>query len=291
MSLNISIGIPFYNAEAYLKDAIRSVFAQTHQSWELILVNDGSTDGSLDIAKSVKDPRVSVISDGKNKRLPARLNEIVDRAKFDYIARMDADDLMVPWRLETQLKFLKENPSIDIVSSGVFSVLNNLNLIGIRGKEICNPSFNDILHKKNIFIHAALLARKQWYERNKYNEELSAAEDYELWLRASLQKDLKVFSLPEPLYIYREEMSVSKNKLLRAYNTNRKIIESYTGKKYYSQNIKLYIKTIMIYLMYNDTIIKKLQYKRGHSKANPKAVEKYQEILKQISKVKVAGMD
>ena len=69
--MKVSIAIPFYNAEKYLRDSIRSVFAQTHQDWELILMDDGSTDGSLAIAKSIKDPRVSVYSDGQNKKLAA----------------------------------------------------------------------------------------------------------------------------------------------------------------------------------------------------------------------------
>jgi glycosyltransferase involved in cell wall biosynthesis len=72
----MTIGIPFYNAEAYLGDAIRSIFAQTYHDWELILVDDGSTDRSLEIARAVRDPRVRVISDGQNRRLPYRLNQI-----------------------------------------------------------------------------------------------------------------------------------------------------------------------------------------------------------------------
>ena len=102
----ISIGIPFFNAERFLLDSIRSVFAQTHQDWELILVDDGSTDRSLEIAQSIADPRVSVYSDGKNKKLAARLNQIHTLAKFDFIARMDADDLMATDRIRRQLTFL-----------------------------------------------------------------------------------------------------------------------------------------------------------------------------------------
>ena len=89
----ITIGIPFYNAEAYLADAIRSVFAQTYEDWELILIDDGSTDNSLAIARSVDDPRVRVYSDGKNKKLASRLNELTQLATYEFIARMDADDV------------------------------------------------------------------------------------------------------------------------------------------------------------------------------------------------------
>lgn len=103
----ITIGIPFYNAEAYLADAIKSVLAQTFKEWELILVDDGSSDNSLKIAKEFekKDSRIRVISDGLNKKLPARLNQIINKARFNIIARMDADDLMDIERSEKQYFF------------------------------------------------------------------------------------------------------------------------------------------------------------------------------------------
>ena len=89
----ISVGIPFYNSEKYLADAIKSVLAQTFQNWELILVDDGSTDNSLETAREFEkqDSRIRVISDGKNKKLPARLNQIIAESKGEYIARMDAE--------------------------------------------------------------------------------------------------------------------------------------------------------------------------------------------------------
>ena len=73
----VSIGIPFYNSAEFLKDAIRSVFAQTYAEWELLLVDDGSNDGSLAIANSIDDPRVRVFSDGKHKGLISRLNQMI----------------------------------------------------------------------------------------------------------------------------------------------------------------------------------------------------------------------
>ena len=118
----VSIGIPFYNAENFLLDAIRSVFAQTHKKWELILLDDGSEDRSLEIAQSIKDPRVRVYSDGKNKKLASRLNEIVKLAKYDIIARMDADDLMSPYRIKKQVEILAQNPHLDLISTGIYSV-------------------------------------------------------------------------------------------------------------------------------------------------------------------------
>ena len=135
--MSISIAIPFFNAEKYLPDAIRSVFCQTFENWELILVDDGSTDRSLEIALSVKDPRVTVISDGQNKKLAARLNQIVNISKYSLLARMDADDMMHPGRLTIQHKILLENPEVDLTGSGLYSINNDCDLIGIRGS-FCN---------------------------------------------------------------------------------------------------------------------------------------------------------
>src|SRR5690606_35195951 len=123
-------GIPFFNAELYLADSIKSVIKQSFKDWELILIDDGSTDQSLDIAKSFaeKDSRIRLISDGNNKKLPARLNQIIQESKYDYVARMDADDLIHPDRLKIQIEFLEKNPEFDLVSTGVVSI-NDINQI------------------------------------------------------------------------------------------------------------------------------------------------------------------
>ena len=118
----ITVGIPIYNAEEYLDNAIKSVLAQSYPHWELILVNDGSTDGSVDIAKKYLgiDSRIRLIDDGLNKKLPARLNQIIKEAKYEYIARMDADDLMAVDRLQKQIELLVNNPTIDLVTTGMY---------------------------------------------------------------------------------------------------------------------------------------------------------------------------
>src|SRR5699024_94971 len=128
----ISIGLPFYNAEEFLLDSIKSIFAQTYQNWELILIDDGSTDNSLSIAQSIDDPRVRLYYDGKNKKLAARLNEIAKLARHDYIARMDADDLISRDKLEKQLRILLENPNFDLVSTGLISITDDLKPVGLR---------------------------------------------------------------------------------------------------------------------------------------------------------------
>jgi len=225
----ISIGIPFFNAEAYLEDAIKSVLAQTFQEWELILVDDGSSDGSLDIAKKYEqvDSRVRVISDGLNKKLPTRLNEIIREAKFNLIARMDADDLMDVERLEKQYAFLSANPEYDLVTTGMYSIDQRNEVLGKRLPENRIMQANEILGGLTNLLHASMLAKKQWCLRNPYKEDNALAEDYELWLSAAIKNDLKYSVLQEPLYYYREVENVKKEKMIKGYNTQIEVINKY----------------------------------------------------------------
>ena len=189
----VTIAIPFYNAEETILDAVRSVFAQTHENWELLLIDDGSNDKSLELVQGIKDPRVSIYSDGKNLKLAARLNQIVDLAKYDYIARMDADDLMSPDRIEKLISILI-NENYDLVSCGTYSIKMNNSYNGYRGNYEEKYSFEGILNKSQKFLHAGLIARKSWYQRNRYNEQIPVGQDTHLWLSASKALDFNAKS-------------------------------------------------------------------------------------------------
>ena len=222
----ISIGIPFFNAEAYLEDAIKSVLSQTYEEWELILIDDGSTDNSLTIAQSFNDERIRVISDGMNKKLPFRLNQIIREAKYDYIARMDADDLMDPCRIERQLEVIKNN-NVDLVTTGMYSIGRNNEIQGKRILPNYQMEAKQILKGLTNLLHASLLAKKEWYLRNLYREDNALAEDYELWLTAAIKNDLNYSVIEEPLYFYREIENVKKNKMIQGYNTQIEVINRY----------------------------------------------------------------
>lgn len=224
----ISIGMPFYNAEKYLEDAICSILAQTHQNWELILVDDGSIDGSLAIAQryAESDYRIRLISDGRNRKLPARLNQIIRESKYDFIARMDADDLISNDRLEKQMKVLKNNDVIDFVTTGYLTIGTQNELTGVTLGSNYQMDVAMILEGKTNLTHASLLARKDWYLRNLYNEESILAEDFHLWLEAAKKDDLNYIVMEEPLYWYRVIENVTKEKMIAGYNTQIGIIES-----------------------------------------------------------------
>ncbi|MFC4739521.1 glycosyltransferase family 2 protein [Flavobacterium ponti] len=288
--MKVTIAIPFYNAEKFLAEAIKSVFAQSFQDWELLLIDDGSTDNSLAIAKSVQDDRVRVISDGKNKRLAGRLNEVSHWAKYDYILRMDADDLMMPNRIEKQLDILINN-DVDIVTTGVYSVLNNLELIGTRGMNYDSATFDEIISKKVGITHAALIAKKSWYLRNQYDETLSIAQDLDLWLRSSKNNDLKIISIKDPLYIYREENNVTKDKLLRAYKNERNMIRKYKGTSFDGLIFKSYLKSVIVSVLSMLKKIDVLQKRRGQNQISEKDSKAYNEAIAVIKGTKVKGLN
>jgi glycosyltransferase involved in cell wall biosynthesis len=195
----LTVAIPFYNASRYLDEAIESVFNQTYHNWQLILLDDGSTDNSLEIAnKYLSDPRVKVFSDGENKNLGFRLNQIPSLVNTEFLARMDADDIMHPQRLEKQLNVLIANPTIDVLGTNAYSIDDNNLVFGIRGKyNSCQT-----LNKVSSFIHPSIMAKTKWFKQNPYDVKAVRIEDAELWLRTS--HVFQFYQLSLPLLFYRE---------------------------------------------------------------------------------------
>jgi glycosyltransferase involved in cell wall biosynthesis len=203
--MKVSIGIPVFNARPFLANAVRSVFAQTYQDWELIILDDGSADGSLEVARSIREPRVSVYSDGTNQGLPSRLNEIAKLARGQYLARMDADDLMHPQRLAEQVRFLDEHACVDLVDTAIYS-MNAANVpVGIRGREPLRPTGASII-RRGLLSHPAVLGRREWFLRNPYDPSCLRCEDRELWCRAFQHSQFG--RVPVPLHYYREVVNL-----------------------------------------------------------------------------------
>lgn len=288
----VTIAIPFYNAEETILDAVRSVFAQTHENWELLLIDDGSNDKSLELVQGIKDPRVSIYSDGKNLKLAARLNQIVDLAKYDYIARMDADDLMSPDRIEKLISILI-NENYDLVSCGTYSIKMNNSYNGYRGNYEEKYSFEGILNKSQKFLHAGLIARKSWYQRNRYNEQIPIGQDTHLWLSASKALDFNAKSISDPLYMYREEGNVTVKKLMKAYQVERDfyapMIDNTLFK--YKYMTKSWLKTLIVKTMSIFGSLDYLLNRRNKSKIDENQIEYFNTSLKKINSVKIPGVD
>ncbi|MDQ1167510.1 glycosyltransferase family 2 protein [Flavobacterium sp. SORGH_AS_0622] len=198
--MKVTIGIPFYNAEKYLQDAVLSVINQTYKNWNLILLDDGSKDNSLHIAKSFANERISVVSDGMNKGLVYRLNQIVELADGDYYARMDADDIMHFERLEKQVNYLQNNPDADVVGSSYYAIDSDNSILGFRKANLNPESINDIF-KNGCFAHPSIIGKLNWFKNNKYDGAWERMEDLELWIRTFPKS--KFINLEEPLLFYR----------------------------------------------------------------------------------------
>ncbi|MFC6382307.1 glycosyltransferase family 2 protein [Psychrobacter glacincola] len=283
ISVYITIGIPFYNAENYLALAIESVISQSFKDWELILVDDGSTDKSLEIAKSFEstDKRIRVISDGLNKKLPYRLNQIIDESDYDYIARMDADDIIHPDRLRIQLEFLEKNPSYDLVSSGIVSIDNSNQVYGYRGVKDIYTDF-DAVKRSYPIAHASVLSRRSWNNRNKYNIDYPRSQDYELWSRSASKNDLKIAVLPDLLYYYREEGNLFADKLVKSYHTGFEIYTKYKKSFSTSQFIKLKSKTLIIITMDKLGVLQKIASRRNNKDVSTTVISYHQSIIDKI---------
>lgn len=220
----VSVGISFFNDQHALNDAIASVFNQSYANWQLILVDDGSTDESPAIARRRADARVVVISDGQNKGLVERLNQLVALAAGTYFARMDADDVMHPERLEQQVHFLNNHPDVDVVDTSMYAMSRDGEVTGERGNvspagwTVRSVLFGEMLH------HATVMGRTAWFRSHPYDPVYVRAEDMELWCRSV---GTSVFArIPRPLYYVREgRINVSNYR--RSQVTIRRIIREH----------------------------------------------------------------
>jgi glycosyltransferase involved in cell wall biosynthesis len=216
----VTVGIPFFNAKKWLLNAIRSVFAQSFSDWELILMNDGSTDGGVDLARSVVDPRVAVYSDGRNLKVTARRNQIVDLARGKYFAWLDADDMMHPERLRKQVEFLEADPAVDVVSTGMFILGPGGQVTGKRlpwagTRPSCRSS-------EPCVVQGTVMGRTEWFRQNPQDPSLERAADMELWFRTAL--DSHFASMPEPLCFLSEMESFSPEKYMRTWRCLQEVI-------------------------------------------------------------------
>ncbi len=197
----VTVGLPVYNSAPFLADAIQSVLNQTLTDWELLIVDDGSTDASLAIAWSFSDPRIRVMSDGINRGIAARLNQIAGMATGYYLARMDADDIMTPDRLELQVAYLTASPRTNVVGAFAYTIDTQNQVYGMRGSSRLPVTLSQVAGGVTL-IHPTVLATSHWFRQHLYREECRRAEDFDLWLRTF--EVVSVHVIARPLLLYRE---------------------------------------------------------------------------------------
>ena len=200
----VSVLMPIYNASAYLREALESVLQQTFTNFELLVMDDGSTDNSIEIVNSFHDQRIRLIKNTHN--FIATLNKGIDVAAGKYVARMDADDVMLPHRLETQFKFMESHPEIDICGSYAesFGIKQNVMQSATEHKKIIAS-----LLLNNSIIHPTIMLRRSIFENNaalRYPEGYLCAEDYKLWTVLAAN-GLHFATIPEVLLRYRRSLT------------------------------------------------------------------------------------
>jgi len=212
----VSVILPVYNAERYLKQAIDSVFLQTFADFELILINDGSTDDSEKIILGFNDERLLYLKNERNSGLIYTLNKAVAEAKGEYIARMDADDICFAERLELQSQWLDEHRGTAIVASFNIVIDESGTEVGYSEKDRDFVSAVEIRKQmpvENCLTHPSVMGRAEIFKSYAYSASQKNIEDYDLWLRL-LADGYVIEKIAKPLLYYRvHQTSVTQSKL------------------------------------------------------------------------------
>ena len=202
----VTVLMPAYNAAKYIGESIQSVLDQTYSDWELLIVNDGSTDNTVEIVESYSDPRIRLLNNPENLRLIKTLNRGLAEARGEFIARLDADDLASPGRLKLQVKALDDDQNLALVG-GCSNVIDESGRLIRRGEDTFVPLGADALRWASVFFnpfrHSAVTFRRSvvWGELAGYPEDAKDLEDYALWTKVLERYD--AINLPEVLCDYR----------------------------------------------------------------------------------------
>jgi hypothetical protein len=213
-----TVAMPVFNAGRFLRPAVLSIIRQTLTDWELLIIDDGSTDGAVDSIADIDEPRIIIVRDGENKGLAARLNEAADRARGKYFARMDQDDVSYPERLQRQVAMLESDPAIDLCAVCCVTINTNDELTGtlpraLRHEEICAKPWLGFY-----LPHPTWMGRIEWFRCHRYaSPGPYFCEDQELILRTF--RVSRFATLPETLFAYRMRDGINWSKSIRTRNT------------------------------------------------------------------------
>lgn len=215
----VTIAMPVRNAAATLDAAVRSILAQTYRNWRLVIVDDGSNDPTSRIIRCYSDERIQFITDGRNLGLSTRLNQIIDAAEGVYLARLDADDVAYPERLEKQVAFLKLRTEVDLVGAAALLFRDDGSVEGVLDVESDHEDIAERRWQGFRIPHPSWLGRLRWFKQFRYDPSMTRAQDQELLLRAL--SNSRYACIPEILIGYRKtEEFLGKRLTGRAYLTH-----------------------------------------------------------------------
>ena len=226
----VSVIMPAYNCKDYISEAIESILIQTFSDFEFIIIDDASTDETFQIICSFSDPRIRIYRNNHNRGIVYCLNEFIPKASGKYIARMDADDIALPDRLELQVRFMEENDHIGVL--GTWVKILRLKISDCYQIYPISPEENKVyLLNYPTIVHSTALIRKSLFDQLDliYDHKRHYVEEYELWTRLVLITNL--CNLPKVLlYVRKWENSTSakfrKQQQLKIFQIRRNLYQS-----------------------------------------------------------------
>jgi glycosyltransferase involved in cell wall biosynthesis len=231
----VSVAMPVYNCERYVAQAVESILAQTFTDFEFLIVDDGSTDASRAILESyaARDPRIQLVS-RSNTGLLVALNEMLPRARGEYVARMDSDDLALPQRFERQVRYLDEHPECVLVGSRVIVIDPDGDPLTVMRSPLTHEEIDRgfMMGGGQLMYHPSVIFRRQAVlELGGYRPEFDLVEDGDLFLR--LAEIGRIVNLAEPLLKYRDHFSKIGRRRSREQTAvyRRVLIEAYRRRK------------------------------------------------------------
>ena len=217
--MKVSVVIPVHNGEKYLAQAIESVLVQTFRDFELLIVDDGSTDGSHAIMDRCarRDARIRILSQA-NRGVSAAGNLGFEKARGEWVSRLDADDLFLPDKLQRQVAFIRQHPDVRIVGTLGYFINHAGRIIGLVNSDgpFTRAEFERMAGRGEpvFFVHSSTLMHRQTVlAAGGYREQFVQAEDVDLWLRMA-EKGHLLLKMPEPLLLYRlhgESLTMKRN--------------------------------------------------------------------------------
>src|ERR1700737_1597805 len=198
--MTLTIALPVYNAMPYLPAAVESILGQTYSDFEFLIIDDGSSDGSAEYLRSLRDPRIK-LSVRENRGLGTTLNELFRNSRSHYVARMDADDVCEPLRLEKQMAFLRDHPDVVMLGTGIDFIVGSRVVQGSLPVTEHSGIRQRLLQKRPGVNHPTIVVKRSAWVGVEGYRIAGAGEDLDFCLR--LCDFGRVANLPEALYHYR----------------------------------------------------------------------------------------
>lgn len=219
----VSIVVPCFNVENSISKTLKSILNQTYTNWEVIIVNDGSTDRTKEVVLSIKDNRIKYFEFPENRGRGAARQKGLEESSGDYLAMVDADDWIYDDKLEFQVDYLNNNPSVVLVSNNMGIVNKNNQIVGKRRYSGQVQTLDHIGFPG--IPHGPSMIRMSEAKKHTYDASLKHSQDSDFILKCVLGKKYVVFN--EIKYIYTEYNTFSKSKILKSYFYTIKYISKY----------------------------------------------------------------